>query len=73
MDHCDHGMFDYFDALERGEQVSKPHTWEEYDARGIYLCRVCDKCYKARLSTFRKDVLTNPSYQADEPIEGDDW
>ena len=47
------------------------YSWEEYDARGIYLCRVCDKCKDAKLSIFRQDVLTNSNYEADEPIEPD--
>jgi hypothetical protein len=40
----------------------------EYDARGIYLCRACPKCKKSKLSKYRSDVLTNPNYEADEPI-----
>jgi len=44
-------------------------SWEEYDARGIYLCRVCDKCEVAKLSKYRPEVLTNSNYHADEPIE----
>ena len=47
------------------------YSWEEYDARGIYLCRVCEKCKNAKLSMFRQDVLTNSNYEADEPIEPD--
>jgi len=47
------------------------YSWEEYDARGIYLCRVCEKCEEAKLSMYRQDVLTNPNYEADEPIESD--
>lgn len=45
--------------------------WREYDARGIYLCRVCDHCVKERLSKYRPDVLRNPNYWADEPIESE--
>ena len=44
-------------------------TWDEYDARGIYLTKVCDNCVEAKLEPFRKDVLTNPAYECDEPIE----
>lgn len=47
------------------------YSWEEYDARGIYLCRVCDKCQDAKLSMFRQAALTNPNYEADEAIEED--
>lgn len=57
--------------------MSKPcsHTraesWWEYDARGIPLARVCDKCKKEVLAGYRPDVLTDPNYWADEPIEED--
>ena len=48
-------------------------SWQEYDARGIYLCRVCDECAEARLSGYRPDVRTDPGYWADEPIEAEDY
>ncbi len=48
------------------------NTWAEYDARGIYLARVCDACVNERLATYRPEVLTNPGYEASEPIEPDD-
>lgn len=41
------------------------------DARGIPLARVCDKCEDAKLAKYRPEVLTNPDYWADEPIDGD--
>jgi hypothetical protein len=44
-------------------------SWWEYDARGIPLCRVCETCHAVKLSAYRGDVLTNPNYHADEPIE----
>ena len=43
----------------------------ETDARGIYLGYMCDKCRKERLRGYRPDVLTNPNYETDEPIEED--
>ncbi len=45
------------------------HSWWEYDARGIELCKVCEKCRAAKLAQYRPDVLVNPSYWHDEPIE----
>ena len=45
------------------------NTWDEYDARGIYLTKVCNNCVEAKLAVFREDVLTNPAYECDEPIE----
>lgn len=44
-------------------------SWWARDARGIELCRVCEKCEQEKLSHYRPEVLTNPSYEADEPIE----
>jgi hypothetical protein len=41
----------------------------EFDARGIFLCYVCDSCRKEKLSHYRPDVLTDPNYWTDEPIE----
>lgn len=48
-------------------------SWWEYDARGIPLARVCDKCRKTKLAGYRREVLTNPNYEADEPIESEDY
>ena len=46
--------------------------WES-DARGIPLARVCPKCRAQKLKGFRKEVLTNPQYECDEPIEPEDY
>lgn len=48
---------------------AEEETWAEYDARGYYLCRVCPSCVKQKLSKYRPEVLTDPSYWADEPFE----
>jgi hypothetical protein len=44
----------------------------EYDARGIELGNMCNKCKKDRLSKYRPEVLNNPQYEADEPIDQED-
>ena len=49
------------------------HTWWEYDARGIALCKVCRECVAAKLAKYRPDVLTNANYWADEPIEPEEY
>tara|TARA_Y100000310_G_C20223506_1_gene596802 strand:- start:31 stop:213 length:183 start_codon:yes stop_codon:yes gene_type:complete len=41
----------------------------EYDARGLYLTQVCDKCRDVKLAKYRPEVLTDPNYYTDEPIE----
>ena len=50
-----------------------PDGWAEYDARGIYLTRVCDKCCKAKLAKFRPEVLTDSNYDCDEPINPEEY
>lgn len=47
-----------------------PSRWQ-FDARGIELCRTCDKCHAQKMRGYRQDVLTNPNYQCDEQIESD--
>jgi hypothetical protein len=43
-----------------------------YDARGIFLCYACPKCRTRMLSGYRPDVLTDPNYPCDEPIDPED-
>lgn len=48
----------------------REESWEEYDAQGIYLCRVCDVCQKEKLSHYRPEILTGYTQaDVDEPIE----
>lgn len=44
---------------------------ENYDARGIFLCRTCVDCHDKKMKGYRKEVLTDSNYEADEPIEED--
>lgn len=50
---------------------SGERAYTELDARGIFLCFACNKCREEKLSHFRADVLTDPDYWHDEPIEED--
>jgi len=43
-----------------------------YDARGIPLGYMCSKCEKKKLSGYRPDVLTDPNYWHDEPIDNEE-
>jgi len=36
-------------------------TWDEYDAQGIFLCRVCDGCVEEKLSKYRPEILSGYS------------
>jgi hypothetical protein len=56
--------FDLNYCIHEGED-----SWWEYDARGIELCRVCDKCVATKLARYRPEVLRDSNYQADEDIE----
>lgn len=47
-------------------------SWEN-DARGIPLCRTCDKCHAEKMARYRPEVLTNSRYYADEAIEPEDY
>jgi hypothetical protein len=40
-------------------------------ARGIFLTFTCEDCHERKMAGYRPDVLTNPSYWTDEPIEDD--
>lgn len=42
-----------------------------FDARGIFLTNVCDRCERDKLGEFRPEVLTDPNYWHDELIDGD--
>ena len=48
----------------------EPSRWQ-YDARGIELCRTCVKCHTRKMAGYRRDVLTDSNYWADEPIESE--
>jgi hypothetical protein len=58
-------------------QHENEYSWWEYDARGIELARVCDKCVDAKLAKYRPEILTGYTQaDVDEPIEpewGGDW
>jgi hypothetical protein len=46
-------------------------SWWAKDARGIEIARVCDRCEDEKMRGYRREVLTDPNYDADEPIEAD--
>jgi hypothetical protein len=53
-----------------GGEPSREESWPEYDAQGIFLCMVCEKCEREKLSAYRPEILSGYT-QADvnEPIE----
>ena len=56
----------------RYHDCDRSESWPEYDAQGIYLCRVCDICVEAKLSQFRPEILEGYTQEdVMEPIEPD--
>jgi hypothetical protein len=55
----------------RGENGMMLDTWIEYDARGIPIGKVCPRCVEGVKAIYRPEVLSDPNYEADEPIEPD--
>lgn len=45
----------------------------QFDARGIPLTFTCTRCHQAKMGGYRRDVLNDPNYWHDEPIEEDRW
>jgi hypothetical protein len=43
----------------------------QYDARGIFLTYTCEDCHDRKMAGYRPDVLTDPAYWTDEPIDDD--
>ncbi len=43
----------------------------QYDARGIFLRYTCEDCHDRKMAGYRSDVLTDPAYWTDEPIDAD--
>lgn len=63
------------DIVQRQEPRRHEHDpatkYRLYDARGIYLCTVCDECEKEQRAKYRADVLSDPNYWHDEPIDAE--
>jgi hypothetical protein len=58
--------------LDPNHECDPDASWPEYDAQGIYLCRVCDECCEAKLARYRPEILTGYTQaDVDEPIEPD--
>lgn len=50
------------------------NSWWVYDAQGIELCKVCDKCEERKLAQYRPEILRGyDQSDVDEPIEPDEW
>ena len=56
--------------MTKDHECIRHESWPEYDAQGIYLCRVCDECRDRKLSRYRPEILRGyDQADVDEPIE----
>jgi hypothetical protein len=46
---------------------------QRLDARGIFITYACDKCWREKAKGYRTEVLEDPNYLAEEPIEPEDY
>lgn len=53
-------------------QSGKDSYWQ-HDARGIPLCRTCNDCHDEKMVKYRPEVLDDPEYWADEPIDEEEY
>ena len=51
---------------------SKRKSWQLYDARGIYVARVCASCIRIVKSKYRPEIFLDPDYKTNEKIEEED-
>lgn len=70
LDHSEHrAKHGRMRAMDKCNCGSGLKGWPRYDARGIFLCYTCSKCHAEKMARYRSDVLTDPNYWHDEPIE----
>lgn len=56
-----------------GGRPSTDPSWWAFDARGIELCRVCNRCRAEKLARYRPEILSGyDQSDVDEPIEPED-
>lgn len=48
---------------------SGENSYDLFDARGIYCCKVCSKCEAEKKGRYRPEIFTDSDYWADEPID----
>jgi hypothetical protein len=53
----------------RGHEDTDVVTWPLFDARGIYVARVCNACEATVRASYRPEIFSDPSYEADEEID----
>jgi hypothetical protein len=46
---------------------------QRLDARAIFLTYACEKCWPEKKKQYRPEVLEDPNYWVEEPIEPEDY
>jgi len=72
-DYVDRGVQTYTHEYRLCPCGSGEYPADLYDARGIYCCKVCDKCREEKMARYRPEIFEDSDYEADEPIEPDDY
>jgi len=48
-------------------------SYELFDARGIYVARVCEHCEEKTKDKYRPEIFYDEDYFCDEPIDPEDY
>lgn len=69
IDVVDMGVEAYENRVQLCHCGSGLYPEDIYDGKGIFLCRVCDKCKAERLKGYRSDIFED--YETEEQIDED--
>jgi hypothetical protein len=71
--HANQRIRTQIDRYGLGENMCDSGKYHEevYDARGIYVGRVCEDCRERTLKVYRKDIFTDSNYEVDELLDED--
>jgi len=62
------------DQLRDGSHEHEDYSWWEYDAQGIELTKVCERCVRAALAEYRGIILSGyDQSDVNEPIEPEEF
>lgn len=66
----------YLDGIENHHHTKNDGSWWEYDAAGIPLTRVCEKCRVHKLARYNPAIFTDGGYAAtgsEDALEAADY
>lgn len=67
------GVEDVIESINMCPCGSGEKKYALNDARGIFCCYVCSKCEEEKRSHYRTDIFEDACYEANEPIEPEDY